>query len=337
MGFVRFTQPCRASRVSQWLPPDALLRVHNYVIAGLMRLRRYDQAQAALARLGPFFGDDKQYETYPKIYGGRKGNMVPFNLHLLRSELPHFTGRTKQTIELLFTLLGFYQSEPCFSLRLDCSFADSLPCQSKCLRCKRSPSRRTRLPVRTCLAVDCTSDRSICAELATVRDRTKAIRIRLAGFHLHEPDFVTGASAICQLPCAIGTATRVSVDLQRRSCCKGWCRSTLRTARCTRSWAASICSSATFPARSRPTNPPRSWPANPRPRTASTPNSTGACALAVFYPVTCLVWCGRGAIAIARNDFTGALEIFTPLVKLAPGNDVVVRSLRHILAVVAVS
>lgn len=155
------------------LPPDVVLRIHFYVAAAHTRLRRFKAASSAITRAGPFFASDKFYESFPKLYPTRRGNMVPFNMHLLRAELNHFQGQTRQCLELLAELLAYVNTQMA-TVR---PYSDAKDKNS---------------------AVPPISPPST-VEYSTWRERAKIVQLRMASFHLHEPDYATAIKILLDL------------------------------------------------------------------------------------------------------------------------------------------
>ncbi|XP_074641516.1 trafficking protein particle complex subunit 12-like [Tubulanus polymorphus] len=71
-------------------------------IALLVKLKQYTHAEAETQAFGNFDKPDLYYEFYPDQYPGRKGCMVPFSFRVLHAELPHFHGKSQDTLDRLY-------------------------------------------------------------------------------------------------------------------------------------------------------------------------------------------------------------------------------------------
>ena len=111
------------------LPPHMTYRLLHYYIAALVKLKKFEAAHATCQqRVGPLFSADKLYLSHPAHYpsaaaattgeGGPQsklvGNMLPFELQLLATELPHFLPahpRTRQALDQSMKLLQFLRAQ----------------------------------------------------------------------------------------------------------------------------------------------------------------------------------------------------------------------------------
>lgn len=115
------SQSAASPQSSQPPAPHVVLRLVHLQASALVKLRKYDQAHVLLQqRLGNAFAADKLYASHPAFYGpggsftesgggaaARVGNMVPFELHLLATEVPHHLRRTRQALDQQMKLMQF--------------------------------------------------------------------------------------------------------------------------------------------------------------------------------------------------------------------------------------
>ncbi|KAL5016611.1 hypothetical protein ScPMuIL_006200 [Solemya velum] len=78
-------------------------------LALLVKLRLYSVAESELAPFQNLDTPDLYYEYYPHTYPGRKGSLVPFGMRLLHAELPHYLGRTTESLDKLYYVLAVTQ------------------------------------------------------------------------------------------------------------------------------------------------------------------------------------------------------------------------------------
>ncbi|GBG82201.1 hypothetical protein CBR_g34484 [Chara braunii] len=87
-------------------PPDEALAFSAYHVLALMKLRMFGAAADELRSLGDLDDPKYRYESYPEIYHGKRGSLVPFSLRWLYAELPHRLSNTQGTIDRLYDLLA---------------------------------------------------------------------------------------------------------------------------------------------------------------------------------------------------------------------------------------
>ncbi|KAJ4880136.1 Tetratricopeptide repeat (TPR)-like superfamily protein [Raphanus sativus] len=88
--------------------PHEHLTYLTYQVIALTKLRRSDEASRELDSLhNDFDGDLYRYESFPEIYPGRKGSMVPFSLRWMHALVPTKIGNRQEGLDRLYTLLGF--------------------------------------------------------------------------------------------------------------------------------------------------------------------------------------------------------------------------------------
>lgn len=75
----------------------------------LIKLRYYSLAESELQAFHNLDTPDLYYEYYPGVYPGKKGCMVPFGMRILHAELPHFLGRSHETLDRLYYILAVIQ------------------------------------------------------------------------------------------------------------------------------------------------------------------------------------------------------------------------------------
>lgn len=83
------------------LKPSETLRLKTMLCTSHIKLERFKEAANLIEKIGPLFGPDKLYSSYPDIYPEKTGSMVPLNLHLLAAELPSYQGDVGTTIDNL--------------------------------------------------------------------------------------------------------------------------------------------------------------------------------------------------------------------------------------------
>lgn len=88
--------------------PHEHLTYLTYQVIALTKLRRSDEASRELDSLhNDLDGDHYRYESFPEIYPGRKGSMVPFSLRWMHALVPTKIGNRQEGLDRLYTLLGF--------------------------------------------------------------------------------------------------------------------------------------------------------------------------------------------------------------------------------------
>ncbi|XP_062620669.1 trafficking protein particle complex subunit 12-like [Saccostrea cucullata] len=75
----------------------------------LLKLRLYSVAESEMQAFQNLDTPDLYFEFYPHIYPGRKGSMVPFGMRILHAEIPHYMGRSQETIDRLYYILAVTQ------------------------------------------------------------------------------------------------------------------------------------------------------------------------------------------------------------------------------------
>lgn len=109
------------------LAPHLSLRYTHYYIAALVKLKKYDLAlQACQSRVGNLFSPDKLYASHPAHYPpagtagacpAHVGNMVPFELHMLATELAHYSpggsgqSRTRLALDQAMKLMQLLRAQ----------------------------------------------------------------------------------------------------------------------------------------------------------------------------------------------------------------------------------
>jgi hypothetical protein len=108
---------------------------------------------------------------------------------LSRAELNHFQGRTRQCLELLAELLAYVNSMNHFFHERHNIYSNMLFFAVAQMATVRPPTSATTS--NDSKATPPSSPPSM-VEYATWRERAKIIQLRMASFHLHEPDYATG-------------------------------------------------------------------------------------------------------------------------------------------------
>ncbi|KAK1302109.1 hypothetical protein QJS10_CPB12g01245 [Acorus calamus] len=103
----------RARKLSLLKTPHEHLVYLSFNVLSLLKLRRFSDAASDLSSLlspsspdaDPFDDPRYRYETYPDVYPGRSGSMVPFALRWIHALLPQHLGRRSETLDRLYLLL----------------------------------------------------------------------------------------------------------------------------------------------------------------------------------------------------------------------------------------
>lgn len=104
-------------KVSRSRSPDVLHHPHHYLtylsfnVLALTKLRRFSDANAELESVEDFDRTDYRYESYPKIYPGRSGSMVPFSLRRLFCIVPLKLGQREEGLDRLYRLLDLVREK----------------------------------------------------------------------------------------------------------------------------------------------------------------------------------------------------------------------------------
>ena len=105
------------------MPPHLAYRYTHYYISALVKLKKHDTALAACqSRVGNLFSADKLYASHPGHYppgasATHVGNMVPFELHLLATELAHYNpgpgggARTRLALDQAMKLMQLLRAQ----------------------------------------------------------------------------------------------------------------------------------------------------------------------------------------------------------------------------------
>ncbi|KAG1369876.1 trafficking protein particle complex subunit 12 [Cocos nucifera] len=101
-----------------------LSRPHDHLVyltfsaLALLKLRRPADALTELDSLqplptspDPFASPRFLFESYPNLYPGRQGSMLPFSLRLLHASIPQNLGDRPETLDRLYSLLDFVRSK----------------------------------------------------------------------------------------------------------------------------------------------------------------------------------------------------------------------------------
>uniref|UniRef100_A0A7N0UZ40 Trafficking protein particle complex subunit 12 n=1 Tax=Kalanchoe fedtschenkoi TaxID=63787 RepID=A0A7N0UZ40_KALFE len=91
-------------------PHHALTYAAYYVLA-LTKLRKYDEVLQELSSLDNLDSSQYCYESYPDLYAGRRGSMVPFSLRWIHAQVPIRTGQRQETLDRLYRLLDFVRTK----------------------------------------------------------------------------------------------------------------------------------------------------------------------------------------------------------------------------------
>lgn len=75
-------------------------------IALLVKLKQFSLAETEAERFWDFDRPDLYFPFYPDLYGGRMGTLIPFNFRLLLAELPSHTGKPREALNRLHSVLA---------------------------------------------------------------------------------------------------------------------------------------------------------------------------------------------------------------------------------------
>ncbi|KAK4755342.1 hypothetical protein SAY87_009099 [Trapa incisa] len=104
-------------KVSRSRSLDLLKQPHHHLtylsfnVLALSKLRRFADANSELESLQDLDGSDYRYETYPKVYPGRSGSMVPFSLRWIHCIIPIKLGRRNEGLDRLYKLLDLVREK----------------------------------------------------------------------------------------------------------------------------------------------------------------------------------------------------------------------------------
>ncbi|KAL4194574.1 hypothetical protein AMTRI_Chr05g60020 [Amborella trichopoda] len=101
----------QARKLSLLQKPHEHLVYVSYSVLALVKLRRYGDASEQLETLDDLDSPKYRYETYPDIYPGFNGSMVPFGLRWLHAEMPHRLGKKQEALDRLYMLLDFVREK----------------------------------------------------------------------------------------------------------------------------------------------------------------------------------------------------------------------------------
>eukprot|EP00698_Gefionella_okellyi_P019525 TRINITY_DN5990_c0_g1_i1.p1 TRINITY_DN5990_c0_g1~~TRINITY_DN5990_c0_g1_i1.p1 ORF type:complete len:418 (+),score=83.92 TRINITY_DN5990_c0_g1_i1:150-1403(+) len=90
---------------TQSVLPHVALEIRLAKLFALVKLKRFKSADRELAAIGDLDSASYLFESYPDVYGDRKGSMVPFTLRVIHATLPHHLGNHSETIDRLYVLL----------------------------------------------------------------------------------------------------------------------------------------------------------------------------------------------------------------------------------------
>lgn len=86
------------------------LQIWYLRIACLMKLKLFKEAEYELVQFQEFNKKQYFYEFHSEQYPCRKGSMIPFGLRMLNAELPHYLGRSDDSIQNLYKILSIVQN-----------------------------------------------------------------------------------------------------------------------------------------------------------------------------------------------------------------------------------
>ncbi|XP_069573556.1 trafficking protein particle complex subunit 12 isoform X3 [Brachyistius frenatus] len=73
-------------------------------LALLTKLSLFQNAELEIEPFGNLDQPDLYYESYPTVYPGRRGSMVPFSMRLLHAELPQYLAKPQEALDRLHSL-----------------------------------------------------------------------------------------------------------------------------------------------------------------------------------------------------------------------------------------
>jgi hypothetical protein len=86
--------------------PHYILQVKLCKVIAQMKMRMYKAALDEIEGIGNFDGSTNVFESYKELYPNMKGSMVPFELRLIKAELPYFL-KTNNSLDPLYELLAY--------------------------------------------------------------------------------------------------------------------------------------------------------------------------------------------------------------------------------------
>ncbi|KAK3411656.1 trafficking protein particle complex subunit 12 [Eucalyptus grandis] len=101
----------RARSLSLLRHPHDHLAYLSYNALALAKLRRFADASAELESLQDLESPEYKYESYPQIYPGRSGSMVPFCLRWLNCVIPIKLGSRQEGLDRFYALLDFVRGK----------------------------------------------------------------------------------------------------------------------------------------------------------------------------------------------------------------------------------
>ncbi|KAM7275534.1 hypothetical protein ACFE04_017400 [Oxalis oulophora] len=103
----------RARTLSLLTKPHEHLIYLSYYVLALTKLRRFTEATTELSSSleDDFDSAVYKYETYPQVYPNRTGSMIPFSLRWMHALLPIKLGNRSETLDRMYTLLGFIREK----------------------------------------------------------------------------------------------------------------------------------------------------------------------------------------------------------------------------------
>ncbi|KAI6699639.1 hypothetical protein NL676_013963 [Syzygium grande] len=91
--------------------PHDHLAYLSYSALALAKLRRFADAAAELDSLQDLESPEYRYESYPEVYPGRSGSMVPFCLRWLNCVIPIKLGSRQEGLDRFYGLLDFVRGK----------------------------------------------------------------------------------------------------------------------------------------------------------------------------------------------------------------------------------
>lgn len=101
----------RARSLSLLRHPHDHLAYLSYNALALAKLRRFADASTELESLQDLESPEYKYESYPQIYPGRSGSMVPFCLRWLNCVIPIKLGSRQDGLDRFYALLDFVRGK----------------------------------------------------------------------------------------------------------------------------------------------------------------------------------------------------------------------------------